>query len=371
MYETLYNKNTMKNVFILLPFASTGVIVHVVYMACFTNPVFVETYYSRGIYPILNRFASATAALPYSAAEFLTYAFLACLVFSVIFIISSAFRPKKQRLKSALFRSVVLLVVLSGMYAYFTLAWSFNYAREPLSASLGLDASPASVDELYGLCEKLALRADNLRTQTLEDENGVFKMNKTKEEINTQVKYVFAGNAPPFMNLGGQTNVKGVFTPGLLSSMNTLGIFIPFTYEPNINMQMPDLYFASSALHEYAHYKGFAREDEANFIAYYVSKGSQDTDFSYSSTMLALNHALSQLGDKNPELYASAYSLLSDAVKRDFDNNVVYWSAFKKSRETNEAINNRYLQSNNQEDGVQSYGRMVDLLIALDRTGEL
>lgn len=361
----------MKNVFILLPFASTGVIAYGLYMASFSNPAFVETFYSRGVYPVFSRLAAATANLPFSAAEFLTYAFFSALVFSVVFIAASAFRPKKERLKSALFRSVVLLVVLSSMYAYFILGWSVNYAREPLADSLGLNVSPASTGELYSLCENLALRADNLRSQTRENESGVFKMNKSKEEINTQVKYVFAGNAPPFMNLGGQTNVKGVITPNLLSSINTLGVFIPFTYEPNINMQMPDLYFAASALHEYAHYKGFAREDEANFIAYYVTKNMQDTDFSYSSTMLALNHSLSQLGKKNSDLYASAYDLLSDAVRRDIANDAAYWSAYKESREATETMNNNYLKSNNQEDGVQSYGRMVDLLIALNRAGEL
>lgn len=361
----------MKNVFILLPFASTGVIVHAVYMACFSNPAFVETFYSRGVYPFFTRFGSATAGLPFSAAEFLAYAFLAFLGFFAVYIILSAFRPRKKRLSSALFRAVLLLVIISSMYAYFTLGWSFNYARAPLSQSLELDTSPVSVDELYDLCGRLALRAGDLRVSTLEDENGVFRMHKSKEEINTQVKYVFSANAPPFMDLGGRTNVKGVAAPGLLSSMNTLGVFIPFTYEPNINMQMPDLYFASSALHEYAHYKGFAREDEANFIAFYVSRGMRDTDFSYSSTMLALNNALGQLGVKDAELYASAYGLLSDAVKRDFANETAYWSQFKHSRETAEAMNNNYLKSNNQEDGIQSYGRMVDLLIALNRAGEL
>jgi hypothetical protein len=33
-----------------------------------------------------------------------------------------------------------------------------------------------------------------------------------------------------------------------------------------------------------------------------------------------------------------------------------------------DAVNNTYLKSNNQEDGVKSYGRMVDLLLAERRT---
>ena len=57
---------------------------------------------------------------------------------------------------------------------------------------------------------------------------------------------------------GGQTRVKGVLTPNLLSTFRTTGIFSPFTYEANINMQMPELYFPAVAAHEYAHLKGFA-----------------------------------------------------------------------------------------------------------------
>jgi hypothetical protein len=196
-------------------------------------------------------------------------------------------------------------------------------------------------------------------------------MNKSKQEINLEAKDVFQTYAPPFMNLGAQTNVKGVLTGNLLSSLNIMGIFIPFTYEPNVNMQMPDLYYGSSALHEYAHFKGFAREDEANFIAYYVSRNMPDTDFSYSSTMLALVNSMNQLAVCDPHLHSLIWESLSPAVCRDIDANAAYWAQFKDTQKTVETMNNNYLKSNNQQDGVQSYGRMVDLLIALQRAGEL
>lgn len=361
----------MKNVLILLPFASTGVVFHVIYLICFSNPVFVEYFYSRGIYPLLSRPLQTVANLPFSAAEILIYAFFAFLLSYIVFIAASFFRPKGARIKTALFRFVLLAVLCSTMYASFIFSWSLNYARQPLSQTLGLDASPSSVHELYDLCEKLAIRANHLRSMAGQDENGVFQMDKSKEEINIQVKSIYRSNAPPFMNLGLDANVKGVATNGLLSNLNILGIYIPFTCEPNINMQMPDLYFASSALHEYAHYKGFAREDEANFIAYYISKDLEDTDFSYSSTMLALIHSLNQLENYDPFLHHEICSLLSDAIIRDLSNENIYWAQFKDSRETVETINNNYLLCNNQKDGVQSYGRMVDLLIALSRSDDL
>ena len=46
---------------------------------------------------------------------------------------------------------------------------------------------------------------------------------------------------------------KPVGMKNLLSVIDTSGIFCPFTYEPNINVQMPDLYIPATIAHEYAH----------------------------------------------------------------------------------------------------------------------
>lgn len=361
----------METVFILLPYASAGFVAYFVYLFSFSYPAFVEFAYSRGVYPIFTRISSLTANLPFSLAEVLAYALLAFIAVNVFLIAKSFWKPNKIRLKKALFRLVVIAVVCSSLLAFFVVGWSFNYARLPLAQSLGLNASPASVGELYQLCADLSVKANLLRGQTLEDAGGVYQMNKSKQEIDIEVKDVFRTYAPPFMNLGGETNVKGVATYDLLSGLNILGIFIPFTYEPNVNMQMPDLYFSSSALHEYAHFKGFAREDEANFIAYYVSGNMPDTDFSYPSTMLALVNSMNQLAKYNPSLHSRIWQSLSPAVVRDLDANASYWAQFKDTQKTVETMNNNYLKSNNQTDGVQSYGRMVDLLIALMRSGKL
>jgi hypothetical protein len=361
----------METVFILLPCVSAGFLVYIVYLFSFSDPAIVEFVYSRGIYPVFTRLSFLTANLPFSFAEIFAYALLTFLVFYAVLILKSLWKPNKKRLKTALFRLVVLAVICSSLLAFFIAGWSFNYARMPLAQSLGLNASPASVSELYQLCQSLSARANHLRSGAAQDSAGVFKMNKSRQEINLEVKDVFQTYAPPFMNLGAQTNVKGVLTYNLLSGLNILGIFIPFTYEPNVNMQMPDLYYGSSALHEYAHFKGFAREDEANFIAYYVSRNMPDTDFAYPSTMLALVNSMNQLAVCDPHLHSRIWESLSPAVCGDLVANATYWAQFKDSQKTVEAMNNNYLKSNNQSDGVQSYGRMVDLLIALQRAGEL
>ena len=58
-------------------------------------------------------------------------------------------------------------------------------------------------------------------------------------------------------------------------------------------------------------------------------------------------------------------SNLCEEAQRDFDANNAYWEQFEgQVAEIADNINDTYLKAQNQTDGVQSYGRVVDLLLA-------
>lgn len=117
--------------------------------------------------------------------------------------------------------------------------------------------------------------------------------------------------------------------------------------------------------HELAHTRGFMREDEANFIGYLACRKSDSPECRYSGVMLALVHAENRLYAADRELFWQVDALLSDGVRRDFAANNAYWAQFEgPAAEVSTAVNNAYLRANNQSDGVASYGRMVDLLLA-------
>ncbi|MDD5017271.1 MAG: DUF3810 family protein, partial [Eubacteriales bacterium] len=121
-----------------------------------------------------------------------------------------------------------------------------------------------------------------------------------------------------------------------------------------------------------AHQRGFAREDEANFLAYYVSSYADDISVAYSGTMLAVINAMNKLYAADSDLYFELCVTYSDGLNRDLQNYSAYWQQFESPMgETVETVNNTYLKANMQHDGVKSYGRMVDLLIALWRSGGL
>jgi len=65
-----------------------------------------------------------------------------------------------------------------------------------------------------------------------------------------------------------------------MSYLGIGGVYFPFTGEANVNISMPHTSIPFTACHEMAHQIGFAREDEANFIAYIACKNHPSPDFS-------------------------------------------------------------------------------------------
>jgi len=157
----------------------------------------------------------------------------------------------------------------------------------------------------------------------------------------------------------------------LISYTGIVGVYFPYTGEPNFNNDVPEPARGSSVCHETAHRQGFAREDEANFIAYLVCTNSGDDYLRYSGYFLALNHAMNRLYAADRGAYIELRAQYSEGVTADFKAKNAYWRMFEgivEERVTQ--LNDDFLKSHNQSDGTQSYGRMVDLMLAQKRLAD-
>jgi hypothetical protein len=86
----------------------------------------------------------------------------------------------------------------------------------------------------------------------------------------------------------------------------------------------------------------------------------------YSGTLLALVTATNALYGYAPDDCRQITDTYNAGVRRDLNNYSDYWDQFKGPvAEASTTVNNNYLKSNKQADGVNSYGRMVDLLLAM------
>ncbi len=359
-----------------IPWLFIGPFFYLLFRLSFLWPAFTENVYSRGIYRVLSQgISTITGLLPFSLGEILLYAFILFVATYLVFTIIKSAAARKNWWFELINKVLGLLCVASVIYALFVGLWGFNYSRETLGSILRLDTSPSKVSELYSTCEALIDRAKGLRETVPEDAGGVFSPDFTKEDMMKKAPYYYNKAAAATGNgllSGSYGRAKPVLYSTGLSYANIGGIFFPFTGEANLNADAPMLYFPSSTLHEAAHQIGFSREDEANFLAYYVSSYSEDTSVEYSGTMLAVSESMHKLYSEDRDLYFELRSAYSESMDRDLKSNALYWMAFDTPiKETSRAVNNTFLQANMQHDGVKSYGRMVDLLIALWRSGGL
>ncbi|MGI5920054.1 MAG: DUF3810 family protein, partial [Christensenellales bacterium] len=174
----------LKKILLELTWLLPGIIFYGLFRLAFLWPEFTETHYSRGIFRAISQAQSALFGwIPFSLGEFLLYAFALFVVIHMLLMLVRAILAKKLWWYVLLRRIIALLGAASCIYALFIGLWGFNYARQPLSESLGLDTSPATVQELYSTCEALIAQATALRAQVPEDEHGVFAPDKTKEQI--------------------------------------------------------------------------------------------------------------------------------------------------------------------------------------------
>lgn len=330
-------------------------------------PTTVERLFSRGLYrafaEVLGRFFGL---FPFSVAELLLYTLILVGLLWLTVHISQLVRLKD--IATRLQGMLATLCCVAGIgYFLFTLFCGLNYHRVTFADQSGLELRPSSVEELAALYEELVDTANSTRLQVLNNSLG--------ETVLSQENYYEAGaKAAQAMNQLSQRYpfLKG-FTPRAkpvmlsrgMSMIDITGIYIPFTFEGNVNVDVPDYYIPFSMIHELAHFKGFMREDEANFIAYLGCRETDDPAFLYSGTVLALIHSGNALYRADPDLYFALSSRLSEEIRRDFAAGSAYWQQFEGPvAEVAGKINDSYLKANRQTEGVQSYGRMVDLLLA-------
>jgi hypothetical protein len=163
---------------------------------------------------------------------------------------------------------------------------------------------------------------------------------------------------------GERIPAKRVLLSPALALLGISGIFMPFTGEANVDTTLPEWTLPFVAAHEIAHQRGFAREDEANYLAYASCFRHPDPAARYSAVMEASLYALAALRTADPAAHHALQARRGPAVRRDLEA-LEAWRRKYESRAgaVHEKVNDAYLRVQGTE-GVTSYGRMVDLLLA-------
>ena len=340
-------------------------------------PAQIEKYYSMGAGSIFMKMLSGFSRLfPFSLAEILIAGGILFLLFFILVRIPLAGFRKKHRRKSRkalhpqpdrLSRVFRIFRAAALAYLLFYGLWGLNYFRIPLLKIAGYPAVPYSAKTLADFTARVAWETTSARAQVMEDAaDGIARLQG--EPSGAAVRAApglqkLQEKFPEFRITG--VRAKPVVLSGVLSRLGIAGFFFPFTGEASVNVRMPAITVPQAVCHELAHLNGYAREEEAEFLACMACRLHPDPDFRYSGRLVELSHCLNLLRAADPAAWQAVWNGMDDGVARDLAAVSRYW----KDREglltrVSEKVNDYYLKSNRQEQGVGSYSQVVGLLLA-------
>lgn len=306
------------------------------------------TWYAHHIYPVeVGNIGRFFGIFPFSVVEILLYA----LIVGVLLYFARNIRHP--------FKIVSRTVLLTGILLFlYTVNCGINYYAAAFSDYAGIRAGTYTKEELKDLCTFLVENVNATVTEAHYKENrsewkqaGVAAMAQASKEFPC-----LAGFYP---------QPKEVTCSAILSVQQLCGIYSPFTMEANFNGDMPDYNIPHTICHELSHLKGFMREDEANFIGYLACISSDSMAYRYSGYLTGWVYAGNALAEVDPEAYLELRGKLDARAETDLQANNVFWNRYDgRVAEAANQLNDTYLKMNDQNEGVQSYGRMVDLMLA-------
>ncbi len=338
-------------------------------LAAKVNSQWVEQFHARYVYPLFaNSIGWVLSLVPFGVLEILVIVLGAGLLFYIGWTVTKAIRIKEGR-KGRLYRmGLNLLVGASVLYFAFVLFMGLNYYRAPVTDYLSLTLQKSTKEDLYDLCELLVYDC-NFYREKLTEENGVATLQDDgfyQTADAARRAYQTLEEEIPILQAADVRN-KPLLTSKLFSAVLTTGIYIPF--ESGINVDVPAHTIPATMCHELTHFRGFMREEEANFLGYLACMRSERADFRYSGSMLAFGYAFNALYDEDVELARQIAQLCGEGMLRDINWEDAYWDQYRNTvvSDTSSQIYDQYLQFNDQPSGIKSYGEMVDLLLAYYR----
>lgn len=326
-------------------------------------------FYAAEIRPVLMwPLTAVTNLVPFS----LSFVFLigvGLLALVIVLRLLFCFRVKKgERLLYVLRHFRCVAGVLSVAFLLYMLFHGGNFARYSLAEQFGYTVRKHSSLELYNAAVWLREEASSLRSGLAEDEAGAYQLpeNETVKTMLAEAHEGYAGLEGSLAHFAGQAvRPKIVPLSNYWSYTATAGMFFPLLGEANVNTDMRPDEILSAAMHEIAHTKGIAREDEANFMAFYTGIHHPSKDQQYAAFLAAFIQSSNQLHRSDKALWVELWADVPDTIRRDLAARNEYWDQFKGPvKETAQKVNNNFLMANGEDDGIKSYGRMVDLVLA-------
>ncbi len=321
-------------------------------------PEFIEQFYSKGIFVYTSKILRYVFGwIPFSFGDIL---------YTVLIIFLIRFLYRKVFKKNVLWKEVLLeaSATLSVVYASFHLLWGMNYYRLPLHEIMNLDDEYTEA-ELIQVSEKLISKANILHLRLEPNDSLSIKIPYSKDEVyqKTIPAYRQLSSILPGLDYHPKS-IKNSILSLPLTYMGFSGYLNPLTNEAQVNGLILNYKAPTTSCHEEAHQLGFAKENEANFIAALTTINYDDIYFNYSGVTFALRFCLNDLYHRNEEKAICLLEKLRPGIRKNYQEVNDFWESYENPLEPIfKSTYDSYLKANNQPDGMETYSYVVALLV--------
>lgn len=300
--------------------------------------------------------------LPFTMAEILVIAIVPGLLCLLIVPVIRHGRRGIARAFSA------LAVVLAALLLAFQLLFGVHYQALPLAQQLGLEMREYSVSELASTMRWLLERVNELAPSVPRRDDGVCDFGDF-DELTAAVRQGYealCSEVPLFDTPTRNITPKPAHLLSVgMSYAGITGVYFPFTAEPVVSVDNVDSHLPSTIAHEWAHARGVAPEAECNFVAFLACTAASDTRTQYSGALVAYVYVSNAMYKYSYDDWSNIAAGLCDEARLDLTVHSEHWARYESPvQDVGTAVNDAYIRATGQPDGVQSYGKMVDLLIS-------
>jgi hypothetical protein len=315
----------------------------------------VEQFYSNGLYVWISKISrTALGTIPFSVGDIL-YGI------GIVSLLLSLWKIRKTNWKNKLLK---ITSTISVGYFLFHFLWALNYYRVPLFEKMNIQREYTK-DDLLVFTEKLILKTNAVQFEITKNKNLKVTNRYSRDSIfkMTQLGYDNLGKQYPFFKYQNRSIKKSLFSLPL-TYMGFGGYLNPFTNESQVNYKLPMYGFPNVVCHEMAHQLGFASESECNFIGFLACIKNEDLYFQYSAYSNALRYCMANIGMKDETKFKILKAKINPGIIANYKDSDVFWEQYDTFIDKGfHAFYDQFLKFNQQEDGMESYSKYVDLLI--------
>jgi hypothetical protein len=320
--------------------------------------VSVERWYSDWWYPILQSNITSLSNRSPIALFDVTVVILIAMLLAIW--ISSIRKARKRPIIRALWRGfIATLTLLAVVYLWFLAAWGLNYARPPLESQIAFDKSKVTPAAVRVLAEHAIAEAN--RTHDAAHAAGFPAINDSPQALIVALHSVEKDLGRPRPTVIA-TPKWTIFSP-YYRAAGVSGQLGPFFLETLLNPDLTGPERLAVLGHEWAHLSGYAPESDASFVGLLAAIRSGPSG-EYSAWLDLVSEAASQL---QPVTQRLVLQQLGPGPRED--QNAIRARLKNLIRPVERAAWASYdqmLRSQGVEEGVQSYSRVIELLIGTD-----